>query len=84
MGIESRIHEKGHRNKPLQKRQKEANKRKSKVRARVVHIFAFMENLMNGMFLQYRNLGSVTAGIGLMNWTYNLFRLVQREVTHAR
>lgn len=84
MGIESRIHEKGYRNKPLQKRQKAANKRKSKVRARVEHIFAFMENSMNGMYLHYRNLHRVSAGIGLMNVTYNLFRLVQMEVTLAR
>jgi IS5 family transposase len=84
MGMQSRIHEKGFRNKPLKKRQKAANKRKSKVRARVEHIFAFMENSMNGMYLHYRNLGRVTAGIGLMNVTYNLFRLVQIEVTLAR
>ncbi len=67
MGIESRTHEKGYRNKPLQKRQKAANKRKSKVRARVEHIFAFMENSMNGMYLHYRNLGRVSAGIELMH-----------------
>ncbi len=40
--IESWIHEKGYWNKPLQKLQKAANKRKSKMRARVEQIFAFM------------------------------------------
>ena len=44
MGVESSIHEKGYRNKPLQKRQKNANKKKLRVGARVVHIFAFMEH----------------------------------------
>jgi IS5 family transposase len=75
-GIESRIHEKRYRNRPLQKRQQAANKRKSKVWARVEHIFAFMENSMNGIYLHYMNLGRVTAGIGLKNVTFNLFRLV--------
>jgi len=84
MGVESMIHEKGYRNRPLLKRQKNANRKKSRVRARVEHIFAFMENSMNGMYLHYRNLGRVAAGIGLMNVTYNLFRLVQMEVTLQR
>jgi IS5 family transposase len=84
MGVESRIHEKGYRYKPLQKRQKNANKKKSRVRARVEHIFAFMENSMNGIYLHYRNLGRVSAGIGLMNMTYNLFRLVHLDVTGQR
>ena len=84
MGVQSRIHEKGYRNRPLQKRQKNANRKKSRVRARVEHIFAFMENSMNGMYLHYRNLGRVAAGIGLMNVTYNLFRLVQMDVTLQR
>lgn len=84
MGVQSRIHEKGYRNKPLRKRQMDANKRKSKVRARVEHIFAFMENSMNSMYLHYRDLARIKAGIGLMNMTYNLFRLVQLEVTLQR
>jgi IS5 family transposase len=81
MGLQSRTPEKGYLNKPLRKRQIDANKRKSKVRARVEHIFAFMENSMNSMYLHYRDLARIKAGIGLMNMTYNLFRLVQLEVT---
>ena len=81
MGVDSRIHEKGFRNKPLTKRQIKANRKRSKVRARIEHIFAFMENSMNGMYLQYRSLGRVSTGIGLMNVTYHLFRMVQLDVT---
>ena len=46
--IESQIHEKGYRNSPLTKRQQQRNRKKSKIRARVEHIFAFMENSMHG------------------------------------
>lgn len=78
--IESHIHEKGYRNKPLTKRQQQRNKKKSKTRARVEHIFGFITNSMNEMYLRYRNFARNKTGIGLMNLTYNLFRLVQLKV----
>ena len=78
--IESCIHEKGYRNKPLTKRQQQRNKKKSRIRARVEHIFGFMTNSMNEMYLHYRNFIRNQAAIGLMNLTYNLFRLVQLKV----
>ncbi len=78
--IESRIHEKGYRNHPLTKRQVQRNKKKSKTRVRVEHIFGFITNSMNGMFLHYRNFERNQSAIGLMNITYNLFRLVQLKV----
>lgn len=79
-GIISCIHEKGYRNHPLTKRQQRRNWTKSKVRARVEHIFGFMTNTMHGMYLHYRSMARNTAAIGLMNLTYNLFRLVQMRV----
>ena len=82
--MESQIHEKGYRNHPLTKRQKQRNKKKSKVRARVEHIFGFMENSMNGVYLHCRSLLRAKAAIGLMNITYNLFRLTQLKVCLAR
>jgi transposase, IS5 family len=82
--IESQIHEKGYRNKPLTKRQQQSNKKKSKTRARVEHIFGFMTNTMNEMYLRYRNFVRNKAGIGLMNLTYNLFRLVQLNIELKR
>lgn len=78
--IESSIHEKGYRNKPLTKRQQQRNKKKSKTRARIEHIFGFMTNSMNEMYLHYRSFARNEAGIGLMNLTYNLFRLMQLNV----
>lgn len=78
--IESRIHEKGYRNNPLTRRQQQRNRKKSKTRARVEHIFGFMTNSMHDMYLHYRNFVRNQAAIGLMNLTYNLFRLVQLKV----
>jgi len=78
--IKSKIHEKGYRNNPLTKKQLKRNRKKSKVRARVEHIFAFMENSMRGMYTRCRSLIRVKASVGLMNITYNLFRLVQLKV----
>lgn len=79
-GIESQIHEKGYRNHPLTKRQQQRNRKKSKTRVRVEHIFGFMENSMHGMYIHCRNQVRATATIGLMNLTYNLFRLAQLDV----
>lgn len=78
--IESQIHEKGYRGRPLTKRQQQRNRKKSKVRARVEHIFAFMENSMHGVYLHCRSLVRASVAIGLMNITYNLFRLTQLRI----
>ena len=78
--IESRVHEKGYRNHPLTKRQQQRNRKKSKTRARVEHIFGFMTNSMNGMYIHSRGMVRAAATIGLMNITYNLFRLVQLKI----
>lgn len=79
-GIQSQIHEKGYRNHPLTKRQQQRNRKKSKTRVRVEHIFGFMENSMHGMYIHCRNQVRAAATIGLMNLTYNLFRLTQLDV----
>lgn len=82
--IKSRIQQQGYRHKKLTGVQRQLNKNKSKIRARVEHIFGFMTNSMNEMYLQYRNFIRNRAAIGLMNLTYNLFRLVQLKVALAR
>lgn len=78
--VQSEIHEKGYRGHPLTKRQKQRNRKKSKTRVRVEHIFGFMENSMNGMYIYSRCKVRAAATIGMMNLTYNLFRLVQMNV----
>ena len=82
--IESQIHEKGYRGRPLTKRQQQRNRKKSKVRVRVEHIFAFMENSMQGVYLHCRSLVRAKVAIGLMNITYNLFRLTQIKICLSR
>ena len=75
--VESRIHEKGYRNNPLTEAQKATNREKSKVRARVEHIFGFIENSMGGSRLRCIGKTRAKATIGLMNLTYNMFRALQ-------
>jgi IS5 family transposase len=71
--VKNRIHEKGYRNKPLTKTQIKNNKAKSKIRARVEHVFAAMHHF-GGIFI--RTIGITRAGmqIGLLNLAYNLKR----------
>jgi len=75
--MKNQVHEKGYRNKPLTEEQKVSNHEKSKTRARVEHVFGFMEQSMNGLIV--RSVGNIRATgiIGLMNLTYNLFRYEQ-------
>lgn len=75
--VKNKIHQKGTKNKPLTKRQKATNKEKSKVRARVEHIFGFIENSMKGSFIRTIGIARAKTTIGLMNLTYNLCRFTQ-------
>lgn len=76
----NKVIEKGYRNKPLTEEQKASNKEKSKVRARVEHLFGFVENSMNGSFVRTIGIVRATAKIGIMNLTYNLCRCVQLKI----
>lgn len=73
----NKVHEKGYRNKQLTKTQIKSNRKKSKVRARVEHVFGFIENSMSGSFIKTIGKKRAEAVIGLMNLTYNLFRAIQ-------
>lgn len=75
-GIENKIHEKGRKNRPLTKSQFATNKKKSKIRARVEHVFGMITKGMGGLMFQVRSLSRITAKITLMNLTYNIKRLV--------
>lgn len=76
-GLINQVHEKGTRNNPLSEGQKRSNTEKSGTRARVEHIFGFMEQSMNKLY--FRAVGSKRANgfVGLVNLTYNLFRYEQ-------
>ena len=78
-GLQSRIHRRAARNRPLSERQKSANTTRSRVRARVEHVFGHQQNSMGGKIV--RTIGIVRARfkIGMMNLGYNIRRLVQLE-----
>lgn len=75
--IRNRIHEKGYRNHPLTAGQEERNRKKSKIRVRVEHVFGFMENTMRAGFIRCIGIARAATAIGLMNLTYNLCRCEQ-------
>lgn len=72
---ESQIHERAYRNKPLTEAQERANTEKSRVRARVEHVFGYQTNSMGGLFLRSIGVARAVVGVGLMNLTYNLARI---------
>ena len=62
-------------------KQKESNREKSKTRARVEHIFGFVENSMNGSFIRTIGMARAKAKIGMMNLVYNICRCTQLKIT---
>lgn len=75
--MNNKVHEKGMRNNPLTEAQKESNREKSKTRARVEHVFGFIEGSMNRLQLNCIGYKRTAALISLINLTYNLFRYEQ-------
>lgn len=71
----SQIHERAYRNAPLSEDQQASNQAKSRIRARVEHIFGHLENSMGGMFLRSIGLARAKVGVALMNLAYNLQRI---------
>jgi len=71
--IQNRIHEKGYRNRPLTKTQKRINRAKSKIRARIEHVFGAMTHY-GGIFIRTIGLARARTQVGLLNLTYNLSR----------
>jgi len=71
------VHEKGRINQPMTEEQKSNNTIKSKIRARVEHVFGFMEQSMNCMYIWSVGMPRATATIGMINLTYNIFRYEQ-------
>jgi len=73
----NKVNEKGYRGHPLTEEQKENNRIKSKTRARVEHVFGFMEQSMKGLIVRSVGITRASGIIGLINLTYNLFRYEQ-------
>jgi len=73
--IKNRIHEKGYRNRPLTKTQERNNRAKSRIRARVEHVFATMQQF-GGKTIRTIGIARAEIQIGLLNLVYNLKRYV--------
>jgi transposase, IS5 family len=75
--VASQIHERAYRNRPLSAAQQQANRQKSKIRARIEHVFGYMSQSMKGFFLRFIGKRRNTAAIGLINLIYNMARYEQ-------
>lgn len=73
----AKIGEQGYKNRPLTDQQKASNKEKSRTRARIEHVFGFIEMSMNGMYLNVIGIKRIKGLVGLMNLTWNMFRKIQ-------
>lgn len=72
--VETRIHERARRNHPLTAEQKQTNRKKSKVRARIEHVFATMTMSFHGLTLRCIGKARAKFNIALLNLTYNMYR----------
>ena len=68
------IHERGTKVRPLSEAQQANNRKKSKVRCRIEHIFGFMTNSMHGITVRSIGIERAAFNIGLSNLIYNLCR----------
>lgn len=73
-GYVSHIHRRAHRNKPLTPRQEAANKRRSRVRVRVEHVFGHIETSMHGCYVRTTGIARARTKIGLEVLAYNISR----------
>lgn len=78
-GFRSRIHARASRNHPLSEAQHKANRNKSKVRARIEHVFGAQQIAPGGRLVRTIGIVRARAKIGLQNLTYNIRRLVTLE-----
>lgn len=72
--IKNNICAKAFRNKPMTKKQEKKNRKISRTRSRIEHIFGFMTNSMNGICIRSIGFARAEFNIGLMNLTYNMSR----------
>mgnify|MGYP001178601498 CR=1 FL=1 len=79
-GYRSHIHKKGSRNNALSDQELRANRRKSKIRVRVEHVFGSITNEQGGMFVRVIGQARAAMKIGMMNLIYNM----RRSVTLSR
>ena len=74
-----RIRRRASRNHPLSKAQENANRRKSRVRARIEHVFGAQQTAPGGRIIRTIGIARAKVKIGLQNLVYNIRRLVTLE-----
>ncbi len=74
---QSHIHHKGYRGHPLSPAKQRVNKKRSKTRARVEHIFGFQTVSMGGKLIRCVGLTRASHKIGMRNLVYNMCRYTQ-------
>jgi len=74
-GIILHICAKGQKNNPLTEEQKESNRIKSKVRARVEHVFGYMTRFIGGIYIRTIGKERAEREICAMNLAYNFNRI---------
>src|SRR5438105_4488912 len=75
-GFNSRIHRRASRNHPLSNAQTRANRAKSRIRARIEHVFGQKESQVGGRIARTIGIVRGRVKIGLQNLAYNIRRLV--------
>ena len=83
MGMRSHVHKKGKRNKPLTNREMKANTKRSKVRARIEHVFGSITNEQGGLYSRVIGLARTKVKVGMMNVVYNMRRFVSLQRINA-
>ncbi len=78
-GLKSRIHRRAYRNRELSAAQKVANKMRSKVRARVEHVFGDQKTGMGAGIIRTIGIVRARCKIGMTNLAYNIRRFVCLE-----
>ena len=78
-GLKSRIHRRAYRNRKLSEAQKAANATRSKVRARVEHVFGDQKNGMGAGIVRTIGIVRARCKIGMTNLVYNMRRFVCLE-----
>lgn len=78
-GRKSRIHRRPVRNRPLTERERHVNTTRSRVRARVEHVFGHQASAMGGKLVRTIGLVRAKAKVGMQNLAYNMNRFVHLE-----
>lgn len=76
-GIDGQFQVKGTRHVTLTRGQRRANRRKSRIRSRVEHVFALIKTSLGGLHLRYIGMPRIAASVALTNLLHNVIRFGQ-------